>query len=151
MSESGSKRNALLLAAGALALVAGHFLMGASGDAAQRSVQSKVERKAFDHRELDAAKKEAQLAKQRPQLDDTKEQRDAKEFQRRMKLLGETPVEVVDDQGAAPPLQEISNVEDLKKILEDGGRYAGPLPPELQAWADERERKQLEKEKEGNR
>ncbi|MBI4880688.1 MAG: hypothetical protein HY812_13670 [Planctomycetes bacterium] len=73
-----------------------------------------------------------------PSVMDTESERNNKEFCKRMKALGTTPVEVVGDgaDGAGGPLVGTS-LGDLRRFLAEGGHYSGPLPPESAGDAPE--------------
>lgn len=71
-----------------------------------------------------------------PGLLDSKAEREEKQFSDTMKAHRQQPVEIVDDPGRSGGLIEIDSVDDLRRLLEEGGSYSGPLPPELQSELD---------------
>jgi len=71
-----------------------------------------------------------------PTLLDSKAEREEKQFSDTMKAHRQQPVEIVDDPGRSGGLVEIGSVDDLRRLLEEGGSYSGPLPPELQSEFD---------------
>lgn len=71
-----------------------------------------------------------------PALLDSMAEREEKQFSDTMKAHRQQPVEIVDDPGRGVGLLEIDSVDDLRRLLEDGGSYSGPLPPELQSELD---------------
>jgi hypothetical protein len=86
---------------------------------------------ASDGEDLDARAWEEWRANREASVADSREERRDKAFSNAMKSFRQQPVEVTDDRGDGPGLVVYESVAELRSILEAGGSYSGPLPPEL--------------------
>lgn len=119
-------------AAGCAFLLIAHVCLGSGESEPTGTPVPVVAKKPTDPGKLsDAEKWEAWRAQRTPSLTDSRGEREEKQFSETMRAHRQQPVEVVDDPGRGSGLVEIGSIDDLRKLLEQGGSYSGPLPPEL--------------------
>ena len=130
MTDRGTL-TAVLPAALAGLLLAGHFLGLGPDDVAPERPAPRPKPERVSRPDLDDAKRAAWREKYRASIGDVGEDRERKNFRQRMRTLGTTPVEVPageDDHGGL----FVAKAEgDLEEFLAAGGHYSGPLPPHL--------------------
>ncbi len=82
----------------------------------------------FAGRALDEAKRQQRREAMRPSVMDIGEERDEKALNRKMKVFGTSPIELVGrDAEATGGLVVGQGAADLEQFLADGGHYSGPL------------------------
>lgn len=124
-------------AVGCAVLLVAHFATGSPPQAEPADIGSRPAAAQRDRGAGDAEKWEAWRARRSPAFDDSREQREEKQFSETMRAHRQQPVEIVDDPGRGTGLVEIASIDDLRRLLEQGGSYAGPLPPGLESATNE--------------
>lgn len=131
MSQDGNTMFGIGAAGCALLLIA-HVCLGSGESEPSNGPVTVVTKKPSDPgKRSDAEKWEEWRARRTPSLGDDREMREEKQFSETMRAHRQQPVEVVDDPGRGAGLVEIGSIDDLRKLLDEGGSYSGPLPPEL--------------------
>ncbi len=138
--RNGSRKAFMTWGLACAALVVAHLAMH-SGDPAnpntKKAAPPTISKSRLPNPEADAEAWAAWRDSRAPSAQDSRADRASKGLTETMRGFRQQPVEFVEDEGRKDSLRVVTSTADLKSILDAGGSYSGPLPPELIEPKDE--------------